>query len=73
MASTLAFLPFRVVHAPTAWVGRAVAWLAEGYRTATLVERVLIFPSWAVLSGLFIVGWGLSALLHAAARRSVER
>jgi hypothetical protein len=73
MVTTLAYLPFRIVWRPTVLVGRLVAWLAEGYRTATLVERVLIFPSWAVLRGLFIVGWGLSALLHAAARRSVER
>jgi hypothetical protein len=73
MVTTLAYLPFRIVWTPTVWVGRVVAWLAEGYRTATLVERVLIFPSWAVLRGVFIVGWGLSTLLHAAARRTVER
>lgn len=73
MVSELAYLPFRIVYAPTKFVGYAVAWLAEGYRSATLVERVLIFPSWAVLRGVFIVGWGLSQMLHAAARRSVER
>jgi hypothetical protein len=71
MASTLAFLPFRVVHAPTAWVGRVVAWLAEGYRTAPPFERALIFPTWAVLRGLFIVGFVLSHLLHEGARRSL--
>jgi hypothetical protein len=73
MVSTLAYLPFRIVWTPTVWVGRVVAWLADGYRTATSVERVLIFPSWAVLRGVFIVGWGLANLLHAAARRAVER
>jgi hypothetical protein len=73
MVSTLAYLPFRIVWRPTICVGRAVAWLAEGYRTATSVERLLIFPSWAVLRGVFILGWGLSHLLHAAARRTVER
>jgi cobalamin biosynthesis protein CobD/CbiB len=73
MVSTLAYLPFRIVWRPTVWVGRVVAWLAEGYRTATPLERVLIFPSWAVLRGVFIAGWALSQLLHAAARRSVER
>ena len=73
MVSELAYLPFRIVYAPTKLVGYVVAWLAEGYRSATLVERVLIFPSWAVLRGVFIVGWGLSQMLHAAARRSVER
>lgn len=73
MVTTLAYLPFRIVWTPTVWVGRVVAWLAAGYRTATAVERVLIFPSRAVLRGVFIVGWALAMLLHAAARRSVER
>jgi hypothetical protein len=73
MVTTLAYLPFRIVWTPTVWVGHAVAWLAEGYRAGTSLERVLIFPSWAVLRGVFIVGWRLSTLLHAAARRSVER
>jgi hypothetical protein len=72
MVSTLAFLPFRVVYVPTAWIGRAVAWLAEGYRTATALERMLIFPSWAVLRGVFIVGCGLAHMLHGAARRTLE-
>ncbi len=69
MASTLAFLPFRVVRAPTACVGRVVAWLAEGYRTAPPFERALIFPTWAILRGLFIVGFVLAHLLHAGGRR----
>ena len=59
------------MHAPTAWVGRAVAWLAEGYRTAPPLERALIFPTWAVLRGLFIVGFLLAHLLHEGARRSL--
>ena len=71
MVATLAYLPFRVIYAPTRWVGRVVAWLAEGYRTAPPLERALIFPSWAILRGVFIVGWTLSQLLHAAARRSL--
>jgi hypothetical protein len=69
MASTLVFLPFRAVHTPTLWVGRVVAWLAEGYRTAPPLERALIFPSWAILRGLFIVGFSLSLVLHAGGRR----
>src|SRR6266550_9056146 len=73
MVTTLAFLPFRVVYAPTRWVGRVVAWLAEGYREGTPVEQVLIFPSWGFLRGAFIVGWVLSQLLHRFARRSLER
>lgn len=73
MVSTLAYLPFRIVYAPTKLVGRVVAWLAEGYRSAPLVERVLIFPSWAVFRVVFLAGWSLSQLLHAAARLSVER
>jgi cobalamin biosynthesis protein CobD/CbiB len=73
MVAALAYLPFRIVWAPTVWVGRVVAWLAEGYRTATTIERVLIFPSWAVLRGVFIVGWMLANMLHTAARRTVER
>ena len=72
VASALAYLPFRAVYAPTRLVGQVVAWLAEGYRTAPLVERMLIFPSWAVLRAVFVVGWGLSQLLHAAARRTLE-
>lgn len=71
MASLLAFLPFRVVHVPTTWVGHAVAWLAEGYRSASAFERVLIFPSWAILRGLFILGYGLSHALYAAARHAL--
>jgi hypothetical protein len=73
VASTLAYLPFRIVYVPTAWVGRVVAWLAEGYRTATTVERALIFPVWAVLRGLFLVGCALAHGLHAAARSSLDR
>jgi len=72
MVTTLAYLPFRVVYAPTKLVGRVVAWLADGYRSATLLERVLIFPSWAVFRGLFIVGWSFSLALHSAARRAVD-
>lgn len=73
MVITLAYLPFRVVDAPTSWVGRVVAWLADGYREGTPVEQVLIFPSWAIFRGLFIVGWALSQLLHGVARRLLER
>ena len=73
MVSTLAYLPFRIVYAPTKLVGRVVAWLAEGYRSAPLVERILIFPSWAVFRIVFLAGWSLSQLLHAAAHRSLER
>ena len=73
MVATLAYLPFRVVYAPTRWVGRVVAWLAHGYREGTPVEQVLIFPSWAILRGAFIVGWALAQLLHTAARNSLER
>jgi hypothetical protein len=71
MAAALAYLPLRVVVAPTQLVGRVVVWLAEGYRSAPPLERVLILPSWAVLRGAFILGWTLSLALHAAARRSV--
>lgn len=73
MVSTLAYLPFRIVYAPTKLVGRVVAWLAEGYRSAPLVERMLIFPSWAVFRVVFLAGWSLSQLLHGAACRSLER
>lgn len=71
MVSTLAYLPFRIVYVPTTWVGRVVAWFAEGYRTATPLERALIFPSWAVFRGLFIVGHTVAHLLHAAASRAL--
>ena len=72
MAATLAYLPFRVVYAPTKLVGRVVVWLAEGYRSAPLLERVLISPSWAVFRGLFILG-SFSLALHAVARCAVGR
>jgi hypothetical protein len=72
VASTLAYLPFRLVYVPTKWVGRVVAWLAEGYRTATPIEQLLIFPSWAILRGLFLVGCLLANGLHSAARRTLE-
>jgi hypothetical protein len=70
--SVLAYIPFRVVYVPTAWVGRAVAWLAAGYRNASPFERALILPAWAVLRGVFIVGCGLAQLFYDAARRSLE-
>lgn len=69
MVSALAYLPFRFVYLPTRLVGRIVAWLAEGYRDAPPVERALIFPTWAVLRGLFLVGCALAHLLHSAALR----
>jgi hypothetical protein len=68
MVTALAYLPFRVVCVPTALVGRVAAWLADGYRTASRLERLLILPSWAVFRGMFIVGWALAHLLHSAAR-----
>ena len=71
MFTTLAYLPFRVICVPTAWVGRVVAWLAEGYRTASPFERLLILPSWAVFRGVFIVGWTLAHVFHSAARRAL--
>jgi hypothetical protein len=71
VAATLAYLPFRVVYLPTTWLGRVVAWLAQGYRTAPPLERALIFPTWALLRGLFIAGWAVSGVLHTAARHSL--
>jgi len=71
MSSSLVFLPFRIVYVPTTWVGRAVAWFADGYREATAIERALIFPSWAVLRIVFLVGCGLAHVLHAAGRRAL--
>jgi len=70
MVTTLAYLPFRVVCVPTACVGRVAAWLADGYRTASRLERLLILPSWAIFRGMFIVGWTLAHVLHSAARSS---
>jgi hypothetical protein len=35
-------------------IGHVQAWLAQGYREGTAIERALIFPSWAVFRGLFI-------------------
>ena len=61
---------FTLVFHVTRLVGRAVAWLAAGYREAPPVERALIFPSWLVLRGAFLAGHALSLTLHAAARPS---
>ena len=72
VVSALAYLPFRAVYVPTAFVGRVVAWLAEGYRTASAFERALIYPAWAVLRGIFLVGCALARALHGVARRTLE-
>ena len=72
MVSALAYLPFRMVCVPTAFVGRVVAWLAKGYRTASPLERALILPAWAVLRGVFIVGCTLARVLHGLAQRTLE-
>jgi hypothetical protein len=53
------------------WVGYVVAWLAAGYRTATPLERALIFPSWAILRAVFIAGFAVSHVLHAGGRRLI--
>lgn len=68
--STLAYIPFRVVYVPTALAGRVAAWLAQGYRTASALERLLILPSWALSRGLFLAG---SRLAHMLYRRSLEQ
>ena len=73
MGSTLAYIPFRMVHVPTLWVGHVVAWLANGYRTAPPLERALIFPTWAALRGVFIVGFSLALLLHVGARHLLRQ
>jgi hypothetical protein len=73
VAFALALLPFRIVYVPTTWVGRAVVWLAEGYREASPLERVLIFPTWALLRGIFLVGCGLAHLLHAVGHWALRR
>jgi hypothetical protein len=72
VVSALAYIPFRAVYVPTACVGRVVAWLADGYRKASPLERALILPTWAVLRGVFIVGCGLAHMFYGAARRSLE-
>ena len=61
-----------MVYVPTAVVGRAVAWLARGYRTASRLERALIFPTWAVLRGVFLVGCATANALHGVAKRTLE-
>src|SRR5262245_64912267 len=80
MVTTLAYLPFRVVCVPTALLGRVVAWLADGYRTASRPERLLILPSWAIFRGMFIVGWRseehtseLQSLRHLVCRLLLEK
>lgn len=70
--TALAFLPFRLVYAPTERVGRVVAWLAAGYREAAPLERLLIFPSWLALRVVFLGGYGLALVLHAAGTWAVD-
>jgi hypothetical protein len=72
VVSALAYLPFRVVYLPTAFVGRVVAWLAKGYRTGSPLERALILPAWAVLRGIFLVGCAAAHALHGGATRTLE-
>jgi hypothetical protein len=72
MVSALAYLPFRVVYVPTALVGRAVVWLASGYRTGSPLERALILPAWAVLRGVFFVGCVVAHALHGVALRTLR-
>jgi hypothetical protein len=72
VVSALAYLPFRVVYVPTAFVGRVVAWLAKGYPTASPLERALILPAWAVLRGVFFVGWSAANALHSLATRTLD-
>lgn len=69
----LVYLPFRLVYLPTERIGRVVAWLAEGYGKAPLLERLLIFPSWIVLRVVFLTGCFLAETLHEAARRVATR
>lgn len=72
VVSPLAYLPFRVVYVPTAFVARVVAWLAKGYRRASPLERALILPTWAVLRGVFLLGSSLALALHSVAIRSLK-
>lgn len=46
---------YRVLILPTLQLGKVQAWLAEGYREGTLVERASIFPVWAVCRMSFLV------------------
>lgn len=68
--STLAYIPFRIVYVPTALAGRVAAWLAQGYRTASALERLLILPSWAMTRAVFLVGSRLAYMLYRAGRVS---
>ena len=72
-STPLVYLPFRLVYLPTERIGRVVAWLAEGYREAPPLERLLIFPSWAILRVVFLAGCLVAEQLHAAARRVATR
>lgn len=72
MVGSLAYLPFRLVYAPTALAGRIAVRLAQGYRTASSLERLLILPSWAIFRSLFILGCGLANVFYGVARRSLE-
>jgi len=46
---------FRLLAAVAMLLGRVQAWLAEGYREGTLLERASIFPLWALFRVSFLV------------------
>lgn len=50
---------FRVLWPLTHALGRVQAWLAEGFREGTPIERALIFPAWLVFRGLFVAMFSL--------------
>jgi hypothetical protein len=47
----------RAVYLLVLTFGYPQAWLAKGYREGTSLERVLIWPTWAVFRALFFIAY----------------
>jgi len=45
-------------------LGVIQSWFARGYRDATALERICIFPSWLVFRGLFLIAFELVRIRH---------
>ena len=54
---------FQILWPPTHALGRVQAWLAAGFREGTVLERILIFPSWLVFRLLFVALFSLCEVI----------
>jgi hypothetical protein len=45
-------------------LGLVQAWLAQGYRDGTTIERICTFPSWLLFRALFLAAFGMVSVRH---------